>query len=74
MSCCVGSLSFLRSRLLSAAPPSRPTIRGPWRLGTQSCCHPRQCPPQDRVGQSGHEWDPWGRWDAYYGPKAHASP
>ena len=28
----------------------------------------------DRVGQSGHEWDPWGRWDAYYGPKAHASP
>jgi hypothetical protein len=26
----------------------------------------------DRVGQGGHEWDPWGHWGAYYGPVVHA--
>ena len=25
----------------------------------------------DRVGRSGHEWDPWGHWGAYYGPMVH---
>jgi hypothetical protein len=28
----------------------------------------------DRVGHRGHESDPWGHWDAYYGPMVHASP
>ena len=28
----------------------------------------------DRVGHSGHEWDPWGHRGAYYGPMVHASP